>query len=231
MKILVACEYSGVVRDAFKEKGHDVTSCDLLPTERPGKHLIMDSDMHLKDTLYNIQWDMIIGHPPCTRLCNSGVLRLYKNGKKEFGIDPIKWQQMLEAAIFFKMILNAPAKKVIVENPIQHGYATKEIGKRHSQIIQPFQFGHSASKATCLWLKGVPRLNSTKFADFSRYRCKECGNIFEAELGKYGCCDKPANIIWDNQTPTGQNKLGGGKGKERAKTYEGIAAAMADQWG
>lgn len=158
MKILIACEFSGIVRCAFAAKGHDAWSCDLIPTEIPGQHLIMDNDMHLKDTLYSgeYKWDMIIGHPPCTRLCNSGVLRLYKNGKKAMGVDKSMWSDMEEAAIFFRMIWEAPVKKICVENPIPHGYAIERIGSKYAQIIQPHQFGEDASKATCLWLKGLP---------------------------------------------------------------------------
>lgn len=209
MKILIACEYSGTVRDAFAAKGHDVTSCDLLPTEAPGKHLIMDNDMHLKDTLYKRYWDMVIGHPPCTRLCNSGVLRLYKNGKKINGIDPAKWEDMLQAAIFFNMIYNCPTRKLVIENPVPHHHAQLP---KYTQTIQPYNFGEDASKRTCLWLRGLPKLNGT---------------------GYY-----PPRIVdgkkrWSNQTDSGQNKLAPSetRGKDRAKTYPGIAEAMANQWG
>jgi hypothetical protein len=153
-------------------------------------------------------WDLIIGHPPCTRLSNSGVLRLYRDGKKANGIDPSKWQEMEDAATFFKLILNAPAEKVCVENPIQHCHAKKLIGCDHTQTIQPFQFGHPESKRTCLWLKGLPPLQPTKILPLP-----ECG-------------------YWQNQTPSGQNKLGPSptRAYDRAKTYPGIAQAMAIQW-
>jgi hypothetical protein len=230
MKIIIACEYSGTVRDAFAKKGHDVTSCDLIASEKPGKHIIIRDDSHLKEVLYSGEFDMMIGHPPCLRQCNSGVLRLYRNGKKSGGIDPEKWQAMLNGAKFFKMVMDAPIKKKAIENPIPHGYALNEIKRKYNQIIQPYNFGHPETKATCLWLFNLPKLKETKIADFKNYRCR-CGNIFPAELGKYGCCETPALIRWDNQTPSGNNKLGKGKGKERAKTYEGIAEAMATQWG
>lgn len=155
MKLLVACEYSGIVREAFAKKGFDAWSCDLLQTEIPSnKHLVMDNDMHLKDTLYKRKWDIVIGHPPCTFLCNSAALRLYINSKKENGIDPCRWQKMKEAALFFKMILNCPVANVVIENPVPHGYALGEIGMKYNQTIQPYNFNGDASKRTCLWITG-----------------------------------------------------------------------------
>lgn len=201
MKILVACEYSGTVRDAFAAKGHDAWSCDLLPTDSPGQHLIMDNDMHLKDTLYEQHWDMVIGHPPCTRLTNSVIWYIKKHNL---------YHEVEQAAIFFNMILNCPAKYICVENPIQHNIAKQYIRKQ-DQIIQPYEFGEDASKATCLWLKNLPLLKPTDYY--------------------------PARIVngkkrWGNQTDGGWNKLGPSptRGHERSKTYEGIAKAMADQW-
>lgn len=130
MNIIISCEKSGIVRDAFAAKGHNAYSCDLEPSERPGQHLIMDNDMHLKDTLYGkkYKWDMMIAHPPCTRLSLSGALRLYKGGKKINGIDPAKWDEMLRAVEFFKMLLWAPIKRKGLENPLQHKHATDRIG-------------------------------------------------------------------------------------------------------
>jgi hypothetical protein len=212
MDIIIACEFSGIVRDAFIAKGHNAWSCDLIETEVQGPHLIMDNDMHLKDTLYNRKWDMLIAHPPCTRLCNSGVLRLYIRGKKENGIDTDKWGEMHQAALFFKMIWNSPVRKKGLENPIMHGYATKIIGQQHSQIIQPYNFNEDASKATCLWLSGLPKLNGT---------------------GYYQPRIVNGKKRWGNQTDSGQNKLTPSetRGHERSRTYVGIAKAMADQWG
>ncbi len=156
MRIIIACEYSGTVRDAFIKMGHDAISCDLLPTDSEGPHLIMDNDMHLKDTLYGQHWDMVIAHPPCTYLTNSGVRWLYdKDGSK----NKDRWQNLYEASVFFKMILGCPAKKVCIENPIPHKYA--ELPK-YSQIVHPYYFGHTTSKATCLWLKGLPLLQPTE---------------------------------------------------------------------
>ena len=145
MKILVACEFSGIVRDAFE--GHDVWSCDLLPTERPGNHIQGDVLQIINDG-----WDMMIAHPPCTRLANSGVRWLHERNL---------WDDMKNAAVFFKKILNADIPKICIENPIMHKYARQIIGADYSQIIQPYQFGHNESKATCLWLKGLPKLKPT----------------------------------------------------------------------
>jgi hypothetical protein len=149
MNVLVACEFSGVVRDAFIAKGHNAISCDLLPTETPGPH-IKGNVFHL----LNLEWDLIIAHPPCTYLCNSGVRWL--KGNKD------RYNRMKSAAWFFKELLTAYAPMVAVENPIMHRYALELIGKKYDQIIQPWQFGHGETKATCLWLKGVPKLKPTK---------------------------------------------------------------------
>lgn len=195
MNVLIACEESGTVRDAFIKKGHNAISCDIIPTSKNGPHLQVDV---LKVIDWKM-WDLIIAHPPCTYLANSGVCHLddFKN------IDRVK--KLHEASIFFGRLLNAPCEKICVENPIPHKYG---IGKTYSQTIQPWQFGHPESKATCLWLKGLPNLMPTKILE---------------KNGK----------VWDNQTPSGQNKLGPSeeRSKLRSKTYQGIADAMADQWG
>ena len=215
MKILIACEFSGIIRNAFTEKGHDAMSCDLLPTEQPGSHFQGD----MRDII-NDDWDMIIAHPPCTYLCNSGVRWLHET--------PGRWEQLKDAKEFFNLFLKAKAKRIAIENPIPHKYAELP---RYNQIIHPWMFGHPESKSTCLWLKGLPKLEPTTIAQFKRYRCK-CGNVFEEELGKYGCCDYPARPLWDNQTKNGQNKLSPSKdrAKDRSRTYTGIAEAMSIQW-
>lgn len=151
MKVLVACEFSGIVRDAFAARGHDAWSCDLLPSERAGKHAQCDVRKFL--TAYVEPWDLMIAHPPCTYLCNSGVRWLHTQS--------LRRQQMIEAAHFFKALLNAPINRICVENPIPHKYAVDIIGEKYSQIIQPWQFGHPETKATCLWLKGLPKLKPT----------------------------------------------------------------------
>lgn len=209
MRVGILLEYSGVVRDAFIKEGHEAISCDLLPTESPGPHYQGD----VWDFLATQEpFDLIICHPVCTRLCNSGVLRLYRNGKKANGIDPQKWADMEVAAEFFKRLLAVPCKALAAENPVPHGYALERIGQKYSQIIQPHQFGEDASKATCLWLRNLPLLVPT---------------------GDYLPRLVDGKKRWGNQTDSGQNKLPPSKtrGKERAKTYAGIARAMAEQWG
>lgn len=217
MKILIACECSGIVREAFKLKGHDAWSCDLLPTEIPGQHIQDDVLLHI-DTG---EWDMMIAHPECTYLTSSG---LHWNKRR-----PERAELTHEAVLFFMQIADAPINKICIENPIG---CMSTIYKKPTQIIQPWYFGHPESKATCLWLKNLPKLNATKFADFKRYRCK-CGNVFPAEYGKYGCCEDAAKPLWDNMTPSGQNKLGPSptRKQDRSRTYTGIASAMAAQWG
>jgi hypothetical protein len=208
MKILVACEFSGIVREAFAARGHDAWSCDLIASEQPGQHLIMDNDMHLKDTLYSRRhgWDMVIGHPDCFRLTNSVIWYIKKHGLQE---------EVYNAAVFFNMILHCPAKKICVENPIQHGLARQYIEK-YDQIIQPYRFGNDASKATCLWLKGLPKLHDTDY--FPPRRVYKNGKWYDR---------------WSNQTDGGWNKLppGENRSKDRSRTYTGIAKAMAEQWG
>tara|TARA_Y100000401_G_C8270543_1_gene198123 strand:- start:94 stop:687 length:594 start_codon:yes stop_codon:yes gene_type:complete len=195
MKVLVACEYSGIVRDAFTEKGHNAWSCDLLPTDSlSGNHYEGD----VKDILYN-DWDLIIAHPPCTYFANSGVRWLYEK--------PNRWSYMIKAAEFFNLFLDHNCERIAIENPVPHKYALEQIGNRkYDQTIQPWQFGHDASKRTCLWLKNLPNLIPTKIIKKDKY---------------------------SNQTPSGQNNLGPSKNrwKERSKTYKGIADAMANQWG
>lgn len=147
MRVLVACEYSGTVRDAFIARGHDAMSCDLLPTEKPGPHYQGD----VRDVIGN-EWDMAVCHPPCTRLCNSGVAWLEKRNL---------WGDLSEAAAFFRLFLECDIERVAIENPIPHKYAMKLIGRRYDQVIQPWWFGHGETKATCLWLKNLPPLIST----------------------------------------------------------------------
>jgi hypothetical protein len=150
MKVLVACEFSGIVRNAFRKQGHQAWSCDLLPTDSESKYHYQCDVMEV----INNDWDLVIAHPPCTYLCNSGVCWLYK--------DKSRWDKMREGAEFFKKILNCDIKKICIENPIMHKYAVEIIGRRQDQVIQPWQFGHGETKATCLWLKNLPRLKPTK---------------------------------------------------------------------
>jgi len=148
MKVLVACEFSGIVRDAFITQGHDALSCDLLSTESPGPHYQGD----VFDIIHE-SWDMMIAHPPCTYLANSGVSWLYK--------QPDRWRKMVEGARFFKALLEVDIPKICVENPIIHGFALDIIEQKHTQVIQPWMFGHGETKATCLWLKNLKFLKPT----------------------------------------------------------------------
>lgn len=193
MKILVACEYSGTVRDAFIALGHNAISCDLLPTDRPGPHY----QGSVLDILHD-GWDLMIAHPPCTYLSVSGMHWTTRGLR-----DPRLTEDALE---FVRLLLDAPIPKIALENPIS--VISSRI-RKPDQIIQPWQFGHDASKATCLWLKGLPLLKAT--------------NILQ----------KPESGRWSNQTPSGQNKLGPStdRWKVRSATFQGIAEAMAEQWG
>lgn len=149
MYVLVACEFSGVVRDAFRVRGHAAFSVDLLPCEG-------DSRFHWQgnvNAVLNRQWDLMIAHPPCTYLCNSGVRWLVNNSQR--------WRQLEQAAGFFRLLLQSDIPRIAIENPIMHKHALALIGRKHDQIIQPWQFGHGETKATCLWLKGLPALVPT----------------------------------------------------------------------
>lgn len=152
MRVIVGCEYSGVVRESFRSKGHDAWSCDLLPSED-------DSPYHIQGNVLDILndgWNLGIFHPSCTRLCNSGVCWLTKRNL---------WAEMKEGAALFKALLNAPIPEICLENPIPHKYALAEIGQKYTQIIQPWQFGHGETKATCLWLKNLPKLIPTNIVE------------------------------------------------------------------
>lgn len=152
MRVLVACERSGVVRRAFSRLGHDAWSCDLVPSDdRSNQHIVGDAR-----SLLNDGWDLLmVAHPPCTRLCNSGVRWLAERNL---------WSDLDEAAALFSAFWNAPIERIAVENPIMHRYAKERIVNFQpaSQTIQPWQFGHGETKATCLWLKGLPKLQPTK---------------------------------------------------------------------
>lgn len=158
MRVLVACEFSGIVRDAFAARGHDAWSCDLLPSERPGQHYQGD----VFDFILTRDWELMVYHWPCTRLCNSGVRWLY-GGKGKFK-DISRWDAMIDDAARFRALLMSAVPRVAGENPIPHKYA-KDIMGDYSQIIQPWQFGHPETKATCLWLKNLPPLKPTNIVD------------------------------------------------------------------
>jgi len=154
MRVLIACEYSAIVRDAFAARGHYTWSCDILPTEGdPRRHYQGDIFEFLK---MEPLWDLMIAHPPCTYMTNSGVSWLHK--------DSTRWAKLDDAAAFFRLLLNAPIPRIAIENPIMHKYAKERIGgTKQSQVIQPWMFGHMEQKATCLWLKNLPLLQPTFF--------------------------------------------------------------------
>lgn len=152
MRILVACEFSGIVRDAFIARGHDAWSCDLLPCEKGGKHFQEDIHQLLRAQMVN-PWDMLIAFPPCTHLCVSGA-RWFKNKA---------WEQQ-KAILFVEALWKAPISRIAIENPIGV-LSTRSRLLKPTQIIQPWQFGHGETKATCLWLKGLPKLIPTKIVE------------------------------------------------------------------
>jgi len=181
MKVLIACEYSGRVRDAFLALGHQAMSCDLLDTEASGPHYKGD----IRDVL-DSSWDLMIAHPPCTHLAVSGA-RWFKDKQKE----------QVEALDFVSFLLNAPINKIALENPIS--IISSKI-RKPDQIIQPWMFGHGETKATCLWLKNLSKLI-------------------------------PSNIVEGREAKVHKMAPSPDRWKERSRTYEGIAKAMAEQWG
>jgi hypothetical protein len=196
VKVLVACEYSGVVRDAFSARGFEAVSCDILQTESPGVHYRGD----VRDLLV-LRWDLMIAHPPCTYLSVSGMHRTTRGLR-----DP----QLTEDALdFVRELLNAPVPHIALENPVS--VISTRI-RKPDQIINPWQFGHDASKKTCLWLKNLPPLMPTQ---------EVAPRIVDGKKR------------WANQTDSGQNRLppSADRWKLRSATYTGIAEAMAQQWG
>lgn len=198
MNVLVACEFSGRVRDAFIERGHNAYSCDLLPSEGHYKTKHYHGD--IKDIINSGYWDLLIAHPPCTYLANSGVRWLHS--------DPSRWAKLNEASEFFNMLLHAPITKKCIENPVMHKYARERIGVKYTQIIQPWMFGHTEKKGTCLWLKNLPPLLETNNVkeEMLKLPAKEQNKIHYMSPGK-------------------------DRGYRRSITYTGIAQAMAKQWG
>jgi hypothetical protein len=155
--VLVACEFSGIVRDAFTRAGHEALSCDLLPTESPGPHYQGDVRELLGEG-----WDLMVAHPPCTYLTNAGVRWLQGDlGRKMAAASLVgeqRWEAMREGASLFRDLLTAPIPRIAVENPIMHKYAIAEIGRRQDQVVQPWMFGDPVQKAVALWLVGLPLL-------------------------------------------------------------------------
>ena len=194
MKVLIACEFSGIVRDAFIAKGHDAVSCDLLPTERPGPHIQGDV-LEVLDR----GWDLMIAHPPCTWLCQA--MRTNAARKDRPKITAVFDKERQKAFGFVMALYNAPIEKVAVENPI--GYLNqKGVFRKPDQIIRPWMFGHAYKKDVCLWLRGLPLVKPTDVVD-----------------GPYKKLD-----FWSNKRNPGGKSL-------KSITFQGIADAMADQWG
>ncbi len=185
MRVLIACEFSGVVRDAFAARGHDAWSCDLLPSERPGQHVVGDV-LSLLGLDHKPKWDLLIAHPPCTHLAVSGA-RWFK----------AKQREQHDALAFVHALLVAPVKRICIENPVS---IISTAIRKPDQIIQPWQFGHGETKATCLWLKNLPKLVPTKIV-----------------------AGREARV---HREPPSPNRW-----QARSRTYQGIADAMAAQWG
>ena len=183
MRVLVACEFSGVVRDAFRARGHDAVSCDLLCSDTAGSHYIGDVL-----SVLNYGWDLMIAHPPCTHLSVSGAR--WWPAKRADG-------RQAAAIEFFMALTRAPIERIAIENPI--GLMSTRY-RKPDQIIQPWQFGHGETKATCLWLKNLPLL-------------------------------VPTNIVPGREARVHRMAPGPNRARERSRTYQGIAEAMADQWG
>lgn len=179
MNVLIACEFSGIVREAFRKRGHNATSCDLLPSDLPGVHICCDVA-----TVLDRDWDMMIAFPPCTDLAASGA-RWFKNKDQSPAKD------------FFLKLANAPIEKIAIENPVG---IMSTIYRKPDQIVQPWWFGHGETKATCLWLKNLPKLMPTEIVDGREDKIHRM---------------PPSKDRWKN----------------RSRTYQGIAEAMADQWG
>lgn len=197
MKVLVACEFSGVVRDAFAARGHDAWSCDLLPCERGGQHIQGDV---LDVSVVKRGWDLMIAHPDCTFLTVSA---------NAWAGETWRMEARLSAMHFVRALWELPIGRIAIENPVG---VLSTFWRRADQTIQPHQFGHDASKQTCLWLKNLPPLRPTAYVEPRIVGGKK---------------------RWANQTDSGQNALtpSDDRWKERARTYDGIAAAMAAQWG
>lgn len=196
MKVLVACEYSGTVRDAFLAAGHEAMSCDLLPTEAEGPHYQGD----VRDLLGE-PFDLVVAHPPCDFLANSGVRWLYS--------DPLRWQGLIEGAAFFRLMFSFNAPRIAVENPIQHRWAKLAHGiGEPSQTIQPWHFGHPESKRTALWLRGLPLLQPTNDV-------RDAMAMLPKSVTQRVHYASPGPDRW----------------KIRSKFFPGVAAAMAAQWG
>jgi site-specific DNA-cytosine methylase len=203
MRVLVACEYSGTVRDAFTKLGHDAWSCDILPTESPGNHIQDDILKHLDNN-----WDLMIAHPPCTYLSNAGIR--WFNEEKYGEKAKLRKQLRLEALEFVKKLYYCNIPKICIENPV--GYLNHNF-KKPDQIVQPYFFGDEESKRTCFWFKNLKPLEHTKLVKPKIYAYYKTGR----KIGK---------PIYFHEYNSGKDRA-----KIRSKFWKGIAEAMAAQWG
>jgi hypothetical protein len=204
MNVLIGCESSGTVREAFRALGHNAWSCDLLPADDGSK-------FHFQDDIFTVlndgmKWDLAIFHPPCTYLTNAGVRWLHETREGETFYQ--RRVKMREGARFFKKLLESNIPRIAVENPIPHKYAVEIIGRKYDQIVQPWMFGHPERKATCLWLKGLSKLVPTN----------------DVKVHMLTLPKKEQNRL--HYLPPSPDRW-----KIRSKTFEGIAKAFATQWG
>lgn len=207
LRVLVACEFSAIVREAFSRLGHEAWSCDLLDTEIPGNHCVQDA----RELLVPGWWDLVIAHPPCTFLTNSGVRWLYGKQGGVASKDGARWEAMAEGAAFFRSFFELYDGPLCAENPIMHKHAARLVGSFPGvvkQTVQPWMFGHTESKATVLWLRGLAPLVGTEDVR-SQMRA-----MSKAETQRVFLC------------PPGPDRW-----KMRSRTFPGIAEAMAMQWG
>lgn len=213
MRVLIACEFSGIVRDAFTAKGHEAWSCDILPTESPGNHYQCD----VREIL-NEEWDLMIAHPPCKYLSNAGIgyFNVIKYGEKAMN----RWRNRIDGFEFFMALVNAPIDRICIENPV--GFPNTAY-RKPDQIIHPYYFGDKQMKRTCLWLKNLPTLE---------YQLQD--DLF----GKATATDKPEPVFTDNTIRAKKRYFtdavigySNNHGHERSYTFPSIAQAMADQWG
>jgi hypothetical protein len=228
MIVIVGCEFSQVVTTAFRNAGHEAYSCDILPAV--GNHPEWHYQCDILDVIDRERFDLGIFHPPCTYLCSSGMHWTTRGLR-----DPKLTDDAIE---FVKKLLSAGIKHIALENPI--GCISTRI-RKPDQIIHPWMFGHDASKATCLWLQNLPKLALTEIVPPKGYCWDPYVKFmpdahYEVRSGIRFCCHKdsiPKKMIWANQTPSGQNKLGPSQDRwaDRSVTYSGIAEAMVNSWG
>lgn len=249
MRVLIGCEYSGRVREAFRKRGHDAWSVDLLPSEDNSPQHVVGDVFEMIDSGH---WDLMIAHPPCTYLTNSaewayGDGPYHQKVKPETLVGEARREARREAVMFVKRLMASPIGKIAIENPVG---ALSKYMRKPNQTIQPHWFGHYESKATCIWLHGLPLLVPTNqvYAGPAWVRCDDCDDFRCTLHGEHVADCKCPGIDtwarkgidpyttggrWENQTASGQNAMtpSADRWKERSRTYRGIANAMAEQWG